>query len=758
MSDTEYSSPWPSHNEAVENAIHQKDEQGRMPIHYRAQAKGVKMLEKILEIDESHLDIIDDEGHTPLIMAIIAGSNENAEFFLDRNANIDHQDYDKHSVVHYAVENAQLRVLKRLLRMNAKVGVSDKTGAQPLHYATRLREAPPEVCQEILVELLRAGANPNARDIDSRTPILWAAIHGNVDAMNAIIEGGGNKLAVDRDQLGVLHCSANYGHAQVIEYILDNTDRDIVHWKDKNGNTPIFYAASNGHSDCAGLLLQHETNPNDQDKRLRTPSHCAASRGHLKILQLLILKQYGASFEFGNYCGDLPIHEAIQSKSIPCVEYLLRMQPNAINASNYKGRTPLHLSAACENLEMISLLCGKGANVNPLMLNKNRLLTPLDIAKLRKNEEIIALLREQNALEANEFPEDELDLIKSSIKDTYITAHLNRPPFKEISCPEQEPLSKQLRMRSGDVKKSSKAKMEEYSRRSSSIDSEQPNRTQKCTSTSDLPQSRQSLRLGADAESKIRKIIHEELANSARKKSMDKRLHIDLDESSISPEAPLKKEHIRMVSSHAPRKKSKTNGGSSNNREDHHAASYVDADEAIFDKETDLRKIRKALYGSEAHSDSEMPSEGSAKKERKMVEFDEKQLFDNDWKKISKIKRSVGQQSQLRMIHEKAIFQELTHLKRIQLQYGKVQEKILVRSLVSNFCKMHGLNPAYFKYQSFYAWEKFLYGEFGILNSNSCISRNGNGFSAATRRRSARRHRRGRRSPTRRSRRPSCRS
>lgn len=65
-----------------------------------------------------------------------------------------------------------------------------------------------------------------------------------------------------------------------------------------------------------------------------------------------------------------------------------------------------------------------------------------------------------------------------------------------------------------------------------------------------------------------------------------------------------------------------------------------------------------------------------------------------------------------RYLHEKAIFQELTHLKRTQIQYGKVQEKILVRSLINNFCKMHALNPAHFKnYDTFYAWEKFLYGK-----------------------------------------------
>lgn len=75
-----------------------------------------------------------------------------------------------------------------------------------------------------------------------------------------------------------------------------------------------------------------------------------------------------------------------------------------------------------------------------------------------------------------------------------------------------------------------------------------------------------------------------------------------------------------------------------------------------------------------------------------------------------------------RYLHEKAIFEELTHLKKVQIQYGKANERILVRSLIGNFCKMHELNPAHFKFQTFYTWEKFLYGKHyckcKIINDN----------------------------------------
>ena len=62
-----------------------------------------------------------------------------------------------------------------------------------------------------------------------------------------------------------------------------------------------------------------------QDHRLRTPSHCAAAKGQLRMLKLL--KQYNASFEIQNYRGDLPFHEAIQtgSKGIFFVIFFLKI-------------------------------------------------------------------------------------------------------------------------------------------------------------------------------------------------------------------------------------------------------------------------------------------------------------------------------------------------------------------------------------------------------------------------------------------------
>ena len=44
---------------------------------------------------------------------------------------------------------------------------------------------------------------------------------GNVTAFKSLIQAGANKFTVDRDNLGVLHCAARHGHAEILELMVD---------------------------------------------------------------------------------------------------------------------------------------------------------------------------------------------------------------------------------------------------------------------------------------------------------------------------------------------------------------------------------------------------------------------------------------------------------------------------------------------------------------------------------------------------------
>ncbi|KIH64973.1 ankyrin repeat protein [Ancylostoma duodenale] len=114
-----------------------------------------------------------------MLMAVMGGRTDLVELLLSKGANIAHCDRDGHSAVHWAVVCGQLETLTYLLSQGADVEAPDILKAAPLHYATASEEIAPELALSILHTLLKHGAKPNCRDIDERTPILWAASNGN---------------------------------------------------------------------------------------------------------------------------------------------------------------------------------------------------------------------------------------------------------------------------------------------------------------------------------------------------------------------------------------------------------------------------------------------------------------------------------------------------------------------------------------------------------------------------------------------------
>uniref|UniRef100_A0A1I7XHH4 ANK_REP_REGION domain-containing protein n=1 Tax=Heterorhabditis bacteriophora TaxID=37862 RepID=A0A1I7XHH4_HETBA len=256
--------------ETMPSEVSIRDSEDRIALHYAAETMDLITFQKIYEQDPTLIDCQDKNGYTPLLMSVMGGRTDLVEYLLSKGANLNHVDKDGHSAVHWAVVCGQLETLSFILSKGADVETPDLLKASPLHYATATEEIANEVALSILHTLIRAGANPNCRDIDERTPILWTAsnevVIGNLEAMTSLKQAGGDLQVVDRDRLGVIHCAASHGYHEVV-FICDN--------------------------------------------RLRTASHCAAAKGQMRMLKLL--KQFNASFEIQNYRGDLPIHEAIQA-------------------------------------------------------------------------------------------------------------------------------------------------------------------------------------------------------------------------------------------------------------------------------------------------------------------------------------------------------------------------------------------------------------------------------------------------------------
>jgi ankyrin repeat protein len=78
---------------------------------------------------------------------------------------------------------------------------------------------------------------------------------------------------------------------------------------DREGRTPLFYAAQDGDHAIAAELLRRGATANAQDRHLKTPLHFAASECRTEVAELLL--KSGASVDAQDSNGNTPLSDAV---------------------------------------------------------------------------------------------------------------------------------------------------------------------------------------------------------------------------------------------------------------------------------------------------------------------------------------------------------------------------------------------------------------------------------------------------------------
>lgn len=140
------------------------------------------------------------------------------------------------------------------------------------------------------------------------TPLNWASRSGHIQMVVYLLKNGANPLTYDVEGFSTIHLSTMFGHSIVTSYLLaKGLDPDM---KDKNGVTPLMFAAQRIHSrDPAQLLITFNARMNVQDTKGNTPLHYCVAFNNATVMKILLDK--GASLDVKNNKGMDPIEFAI---------------------------------------------------------------------------------------------------------------------------------------------------------------------------------------------------------------------------------------------------------------------------------------------------------------------------------------------------------------------------------------------------------------------------------------------------------------
>ena len=162
------------------------------------------------------LEARDPWGKTPLIW--VCSRQEAAttlrpvfDFLMGAEVDLDAEDDEGLTALIYAAEGDD-DLVEILLAAGA--GAKGGRGWSALHTACRSGSL------ALTRALLERRANPNQKDQEKRTPIVWAAVQGYDAIVRMLIEAGAKVDAAGRDRVTALIAASGKGHLEVVETLL----------------------------------------------------------------------------------------------------------------------------------------------------------------------------------------------------------------------------------------------------------------------------------------------------------------------------------------------------------------------------------------------------------------------------------------------------------------------------------------------------------------------------------------------------------
>ncbi|CAL9708592.1 unnamed protein product [Knipowitschia caucasica] len=123
-------------------------------------------------------------------------------------------------------------------------------------------------------------------EMDFERGIWSAAMEGDLERVNILIQKGSHPNMKDSAGYTALHYASRSGKLAMCKFLLDNGA--CASPQTPGGATPLHRAAFCGHVEVVELLLQHRANPELCDDDGASPLHKAAEKEHTEICQILI--------------------------------------------------------------------------------------------------------------------------------------------------------------------------------------------------------------------------------------------------------------------------------------------------------------------------------------------------------------------------------------------------------------------------------------------------------------------------------------
>jgi ankyrin repeat protein len=225
-----------------------KNDEGETPLLLAVAGGHRDIVELLLATGEVDVNVEDDEGETPLLLAVAGGHRDIVELLLATGeVDVNVEDEDGQTALMGAVEGGYKEIVKLLL-VTGNVDIEAKVdGWTPVFVAVR------EGHKDIVELLLRAGADVNAKTDSGSTVLMEAARTGDEETGELLLNAGVDVNAKTDSGYTALMVAVDRLNKKTVELLL-RAGAD-VNARTNGESTPLMKATRYGPKETVELLV-----------------------------------------------------------------------------------------------------------------------------------------------------------------------------------------------------------------------------------------------------------------------------------------------------------------------------------------------------------------------------------------------------------------------------------------------------------------------------------------------------------------------
>ncbi|KAF8383263.1 hypothetical protein PRIPAC_72405 [Pristionchus pacificus] len=255
---------------------------------------------------------------TPLHLLALNCVKRSDEIMADVNlvldsfeVDVNQQDEDGNTALHYACRNARPAMARRLLEAGADPSIDNELDRTPLHVAA-------QNCDDLCIEALLGHSfykdkdTLDVVDVEDRTALMYYAANSthSIRGAELLLKAGADvnyagdkkKMVSYRGRTALHHLAlANQDNQGLVEFLVGrNANKDA---QDTEDATPLFLATNGNNLMAVTALIKAGASLEYADQMGRTPHELAVARGYLDVAERLRVaavssRRLGAPFSY----------------------------------------------------------------------------------------------------------------------------------------------------------------------------------------------------------------------------------------------------------------------------------------------------------------------------------------------------------------------------------------------------------------------------------------------------------------------------